>query len=131
MKNLWCTCKNASMYNWVGTSSINVCNVPLTVLTSSYVCIEYLATHLSGFSTVVVHPIPWYSTYVVCNHRYTNYVHGIGNGNSHMDIPCPVTVGSYLLTINAVWLISTLSFKFLFLRCADSLNFHLYVTTVQ
>ena len=75
-----------------------------------------------------------------------------------MDIPCPVTVGSYLLTIrehlvqacllcypclltkliiiiiiiiNTVWLISTVSFKFLFLRCADSLNFHLYVTSVQ
>ena len=43
-------------------------------------------------------------------HRYTNYVHGIGNGNSRMDIPCPVVVGSYLLTINAVLLISTLSF---------------------
>ena len=64
-------------------------------------------------------------------HRYTNYVHGIGNGNSRKDIPCPVTVGSYLLTINAVLLISTLSFKYLFLRCADSLNFHLYITTVQ
>ena len=37
-----------------------------------------------------------------------NYVHGIGNGNSRRDIPCPVTVGSYLLTINAVLLISTL-----------------------
>ena len=71
--------------------------------------------------------------FLVCRpyHRYTNYVHGIGNGNSRRDIPCPVTVGSYLLTINAVLLISTLSFKYLFLRCADSLNFHLYITIVQ
>ena len=45
----------------------------------------------------------------VSEHRYTNYVHGIGNGNSCMDIPCPVVVGSYLLPINAVLLISTLS----------------------
>ena len=48
-----------------------------------------------------------------------------------MDIHCPETVGSYLLTINAVFFILILSFKYLFLRCTDSQNFHPYDITVQ
>ena len=31
-------------YYWVGTSSVNVCNVSLTVLTSKYVAIKYIAS---------------------------------------------------------------------------------------
>ena len=38
--------KSYTGYFWVGTSSLNVCNASLTVLTSMYVC--YVATYVSG-----------------------------------------------------------------------------------
>ena len=69
---------------------------------------------------------------IIVDHRYMKYIHGIGNRNLHMDIPCPVAISSYLLTTNAALFISTLSFKFVLVsKCTDNQNFHPCVTTVQ
>ena len=58
----------------------------------------------------------------------TNYVHRIGNRILHMDIPCPVIIGSYLSTITAAFFISILSFKYLFIWFIDSQIFHPYAS---